>query len=273
VKTKLTKTALAVLIGSAVFFSWFHFYTQDKERKEIANLLGQLHLSIVDEPPLDYEQKIYRLRHPDSKTLQLLMDEIKDIGAVEKVDYSNAAGRIIRIRKAFEIVGTNAAPLIPDLRKEFLSGNNVGDSAWALVYIGGNAWPTLFEGLTNSNEGIRNSSVFAMSYTSGTNAVLALPYLESFLTNRSDVTRSVAADSLGNLPVDASMKLPALIQCAERDANITVRVSAVKAIQHIGLNSPTVSDALKRISESDENEFVKRFAAKSLEEIQSSKIK
>jgi len=272
VKTKLTTTALAVLIGSAVFFSWFHFYTQDKERKEIANLLGQLHLSIVDEPPSDYEQKIYRLRHPDSKTLQLLMDEIKDIGAVEKVDYSNAADRIIRIRKAFEIVGTNAAPLIPDLRKEFLSGNNVGDSAWTLVYIGGNAWPTLFEGLTNSNEGIRNSSVSAMSYTSGTNTVLALPYLESFLTNRSEETRIVAAGSLGYLSVDANMKLPALIQCAEGDTNITVRASAVKAIRQIGINSPEVREALKHISESDKNELIRRFAAKSLEEIQNSKI-
>jgi hypothetical protein len=41
-----------------------------------------------------------------------------------------------RIYEAFQIVGTNATPLFPDLKNEFLSGTSVWGSECGLLVIG-----------------------------------------------------------------------------------------------------------------------------------------
>jgi hypothetical protein len=223
-------------------------------------------LALTNKASIDYTTAVARFQHPDRQTLQLIKVEIKSIGDLErKQNYLEAANRTLSLRKAFEIAGTNLAPLLPDFGSEFLSGDSVGASGWALVTIGGDAWLTLLQGLTNTNLRVQLCAVEAMPYANGTNAALALPFLESFLTNKSDILRIQSVDAIGQLAVDVKGKTNSLLHTMEVDTNITVRCMAIKALGRLG-NSENVIAILQQASK-DKNASVRYAATTMLKEI------
>ena len=246
-------TAIAIPLIFALFCCCSH-----KQQETPLDWIEQMEVSSNDTNSPEYEQTIARLRHPDDKTLQSLLELVRN-AAKRGNDSKYASDHLLSIYKALEIIGTNAAPLIPELRREFLAENAC--AAYGLAQIGGDAWGILFDGLTNSDAKVRISAVMAMAYASDTNAVSALPYLKSFLSDNSSTMRGIAAGALGRLSVSANSKLPSLIQAARTDTNLVVRAAAVMAIAVTGTNSAEVQDVLKQIGESDSNPSV-RFAAR-----------
>jgi hypothetical protein len=251
--------AIAILLMLVVFCGCSH-----KQQETPLDWIKQVPVFSNDANSPEYEQRMARLRHPDDKTLQSLMELVRAVGKSGSGS-TNADDYLPSIYRAFEIIGTNAAPLIPELRREFLAANAC--AAYGLAQIGGDAWGILFDGLTNSDAKVRISAVMAMAYARDTNAVSALPYLKSFLSDNSTSMRSIAAGALGRLSVSANSKLPSLIQAARTDTNLVVRAAAVMAIAVTGTNSAEVQDVLKQIGESDSSPSVRLAARQAIKKL------
>src|SRR5579859_1789571 len=67
-----------------------------------------------DKSSKDYREMVEKLKNADTQTLRLLMDEVTNIGVLEKSEPTGLSGisayRAYRINEAFQIVGTNGAP-------------------------------------------------------------------------------------------------------------------------------------------------------------------
>jgi hypothetical protein len=207
------------------------------------------------------------LLEPDAKTLQILAAEIEIIPVLQKQQRSNTWERERRIREAFKVLGTNGAPLIPRLASDFLTGLNPGDSGWALVHIGHEAWPVLLQGLTSSIPQVRNSAVEAVGYTGSETAQAALPQVLAFLTNASAPLRGIAASTLGRLAVDSQAVVSPLVDRAAQDSDAVVRLAAVKSLGRLGTTNTNVIQALQRVSELEKDEDVREEAKRSLRRI------
>lgn len=106
--------AIAILLMLMVFCGCSH-----KQQEASLGWLEQVPLSGNDANSPDSEQTLARLRHPDDKMLQSLMELVRDVGKSGN-DSKYANDHLLSIYRVFEIIGTNAAPLIPELRREFL---------------------------------------------------------------------------------------------------------------------------------------------------------
>ena len=235
--------------------------------EQIQPLGGQ----VPDKSSASYEDAFIKLRHPNAQTLQLLMDEVTNIGVLEKRhSYSSqeAADRIYRIRQAFDVVGTNAAPLFPDLKAEFLSGKSVSASALGLLAIGDDGWPVLLGGLTNTNPRVRLAAVNAMRCAKETNASLAFPYLCDFATNslESSLLRREAAESIEGIGVDPQLKIPVLIYIGKSDSDFSIRCMAIQAIGQTGVYDNDVRKFLEQASK-DKNHYVRLAVETALKEL------
>ena len=224
----------------------------------------------ADKSSKKYKRMVSQLQNADSDTLQLLMSEVTNIGALNKTNIllrGKAQFRAFRLGKAFAIIGTNAAPLLSKLRNQFLSGN-----AWAaecgLLYIGEDAWPVLLQGLTNSNVQVQLAAMDAMHYAQHTNAVLAFPYLSEILTNRfaSSLVRSAAEASLVQLAVDPKLKVPVWVQMGGVVTNEIDKRVAISQIWHAGVINKEVREFLDESSH-DSDERTRSLATKVLQEL------
>jgi DNA-binding Lrp family transcriptional regulator len=224
----------------------------------------------------DHKEMVEKLEKADIQTLRLLMDEVTNIGVLEKNESTGLSGisayRAYRINEAFQIVGTNAAPLLPELKSEFLSGKSIYASESGLLAIGEDGWSILFQGLTNSNLRVQIATAAIMSLATGTNVSVAFPYLSHFATNYSTPSelRISAVESIVDLTVAPKTKLPILIQAVKGDTNIEIRCEAIKEIGRLGIYNEEVQKCLERAGK-DQNEHVRVAVETALQELNAAK--
>jgi HEAT repeats len=215
-----------------------------------------------DQSSKGYREMVDKLKNADSQTLRLLMDEVTNIGVLEKAQPTALSGisayRAYRINEAFQIVGTNAAPLLPELKNEFLSGKSIYASESGLLAIGKDGWAILFQGLTNSNLRVQIAAAAIMSLATGTNALIAFPYLSNFATNYSAQSelRVSAVESIVDLAVASKIKLLILIQSVRSNTNVEVRIEAIKEIGRLGIYNDDVRTCLEEMGK-DQNKYVR----------------
>jgi hypothetical protein len=229
-----------------------------------------------DQSSKDYREMVEKLKNADTQTLRLLMDEVTNINVLEKSEPTGLSGisayRAYRINEAFQIVGTNAAPLLPELKGEFLSGKSIYASESGLLAIGKDGWSILFQGLTNSNLRVQIATVAIMSLATGTNALVAFPYLSNFATNYSAPSelRVSAVESIVDLAVMPKTKLPILIQAVKGNTNVEIRIEAIKEIGRLGIYNEEVRTCLEETGK-DQNKYVRLAVQTASQELNATK--
>jgi hypothetical protein len=215
-----------------------------------------------DQSSKDYREMVEKLKKADAQTLRLLMDEVANIGVLEKGEPTGLSGipayRAYRINEAFQIVGTNAAPLFRELKSEFLSGKSIYASESGLLAVGNDGWSILFQGLTNSNLRVQIAASAIMSLATGTNALVAFPYLSNFATNYSvpSELRESAVLSIVDLTIAPKTKLPILILAVKGNTNVIIRIEAIKEIGRLGIHNEEVRTCLEEMGK-DQNKYVR----------------
>jgi hypothetical protein len=206
------------------------------------------------------EETVFR----SSQALPVMMKEIRMVGTLEREDSLPVLERKARIRRAFEIIGTNAAPLSPELGNEFLLGRNPGDAAWALIQVGEAGWPYLLQGLTNSRPEVQAAAAATIPHLDVRATESALPYLCRFLTNGPVALRCTAAYSLGHVKVRAQSVSSPLVASLEDDPDPVVRVASAKSLGEFAKTNEAVFEALKWSSASNTDAYVRRMVSKIL---------
>ena len=226
---------------------------------QIQDLLDPL-TDETNEGSVAYTNAVARLKTPDTQTLQVIMREVQDIGVLErKQSFDEAGNRTFVLRKAFEIMGTNLTPLLPQLRSEFLSGNSIGASGWALIAVGADGWCVLRQGLTNVNLRVELASLESMPYVKGTNAWLALPSLRTLLTNELYVVRTQCIMAIGQTDLNPEAKIKLITHALEAETNFTVKCFAIKELEQFG-NNTNVMPIIEQMK-NDDNASVRNTAS------------
>ena len=227
-----------------------------------------------DESSRDYKRMVDRLHKANAKTLRLLMEEVTNVGALEKghiyikLNEGNLAYRAFRLGQAFKIAGTNAAPLFPELTGEFLSGKSAWGAECGLLFIGDDAWPVFLQGLTNSDQRVQVAAMSGISYAPPDDALPALSYLCRFATNQSEPFsfRQFAERSIGDSHINPQFKVPALIKVGESETNWFNKGVIIYFIGEYGNGIKDARIFLEQTSK-DTNRVVRAASEKALREL------
>lgn len=274
---------LASITGVIVMFSFFahnadpaRVRTPHQQVDEFSTILYELVVSLPEGPINESEREalakqrkqeqkaVEKLQQLGTNCLPRLMAEVRAVGRVEATNRVAAMEPTRRITRAFEILGTDAKPLLPMLVEELHTGRSVGPSMAGIVKIGGtDAGIALVRGLTNSDSTIRNWTMSALSsFASDRDVSLAaVPSLLRLLKDDFGFSRALAASVLGTLRQEPDTVIPTLIQLAKNDSDFVVRSSAIKAIGRFGTNAAPVKADLDGIAVADKEASVRRIAA------------
>lgn len=210
------------------------------------------------------QEAIENLRTNTSDILPQLMQEVYAIGMVEATNRSAVATRTARLGLAFEVLGSNARPLLPKLENEFNAGRSIGPCVIAFQHIGGtDCGLILVSGLTNGSSSTRNAamSVISSFATNREVAHFAVPPLIQLLRDDLQFSRALAASVLGSFRQEPEIVIPSLLEVAKNDSDFVVRVSAIKAIGRFGTNAAKVKSALESIAATDREPSARRMAS------------
>ena len=207
------------------------------------------------------------LLRPDERTFELLIEETVRIGELRASGSinTNLLIRSSQLRSAFEIVGSNAAPLLGALRTNYLSGQNPGDSGWALYYMGEPAWGTLIEGLSNRNPTVQACSAGFLGILPEAVAERSVPDLLLVSRNGNEVARSSAILALDRIRPDPSIAMPPLLLALTNDPDYQVRAVAARALGGYAHDSSVAKQALISAAQVDADGFVRSAASQAVE--------
>jgi len=200
----------------------------------------------------------------DSNTyLPQLMEEIYSVGRIDVSNRNAIASKSEKLGLAFEVLGSRARPLLPQIAEEFTAGRSMAPCAIALMYIGGtDCGLLLVSGLTNSDRVVRNTSMSALSGFAGNRdvALAAVDPLLLLLKDDDEFSRALASTVLGSLQQKPADVIPELLQVAKHDVDLVVRTSALKAIGRFGTNAAMAMADLGVIAATDPEPIVRRTA-------------
>lgn len=217
-------------------------------------------------------EAVQNMRNLGTNAFPLMVTEMNSIKwhvPVEKDE--EIIHRSQRLCAAFEIFGTNLAPLTQDFVANLNTHSNFVGALNAFVVMGRQGLPYVDEALTNDEAPIRFAAVSADMTMGQTNPKIAgetVPILIHLLKDQSASVRCLAGESLGLYSTKPEMSVPALLDCARNDSDIVVRCQAVKAVGKIqarfGLISSETHLALENISTQDESPSVRACAMRVL---------
>jgi hypothetical protein len=269
----------------AIFLAPFVCRAQsDHQSSDVEALLAQLGAATnfstayvtPDTSSRDYKRMVDQLRAASPKTLRLLMEEVTNISVLEKghiyITNGDLAYRAYRLSEAFKIAGTNAAPLFPELRSEFLSGRSAWGAECGLSFVGSDAWPVFLQGLTNSEQRVQVAAMSGISEAPSSDALAALPYLCGFATNQSKPPefRDFADRCIGTSHIKPQAKVPSLVKIGETETNWEIKVTIIYFIGEYGGGNKEARDFLERTSK-DKNRWVRSMSEKALRELEAAR--
>ena len=222
------------------------------------------------------DQAAAQLRFLGTNALPLLFDEVKIVGQIGKTNILLAVNRKAEISAAFQVIGPEAKPLVPNLIQELNAGRNPGNSAQALADIGGEeAGTALVRAITNPIPAVRESAAAAIEGFKDNPDIAksAVKPLLECLNDKVPVLRPIAIDSLGVLGKEPTIVIPVLLQIAETDSDVVLRSAAIKSIGRFGTNALTAQATLHSIAISDNSDFVRKRAAQVSQDLEKEKVK
>jgi hypothetical protein len=190
-------------------------------------------------------------RRIDPSECTLLLEEIRKIANLYARHSAEAEPRRRRLIRAFEVLGTNAAPLTPELAVTLRAGTGAGDCAFALAHIGAEAWPVLVDSLTTTNTLVRLAVVRAAPLTDRITAGAVLPTVLAMAgdTNQDAGARASAILAIPDYPVDLQPSVPVLTALVEKDEAVIVRIAAAKSLARLGRVAGGALPVLQRIAD------------------------
>jgi hypothetical protein len=178
--------------------------------------------------------------------------------------------RMRRLRAAFEVFGTNLAPLTGEFVANLNTNRNFMGALNGLAAMREGGAKYLVEAMTNNDAPIRLNAVAGIMQI-GTNASvakLAFPNLVLLLKDDSPLTRCLAVKTIGAYCFEPNTCIPVLLECAQADPDLVVRSQSVKGVGRIRvrfgqLDAKTIS-TLVDISKNDKSQVVRSCAARVL---------
>jgi len=178
--------------------------------------------------------------------------------------------RTRRLREAFQLIGTNTAPLIPEFLANLDTNRNFISALDGLAATGESGVRYIVGALTNKQPPVRLNAV-ATVMKLGTNsdaARLAVQNLILLFKDQSAIIRSLSTEAVGLFCDNQSACIPPLLELARTDPDLVVKTQAIKAIWRLqirlGPTGPDTSSVLEEISKTDESQAVRSCAERFL---------
>jgi len=285
-KTTYIITVMVLAVVGFVVFSFFvgrnySFQRTGKERGELEAILRDLDVKVWFQKKVKAEEiqrwldtrdeVVVRLQELGTNILPQLMEKVREAGRIAERNPSAGLELNAQLAFVFQVLGSNAAPLLPELIEEYQSGRSVGPALAGIVAIGATEGGlAIVPGLTNVDPGVRLATISAISYFRTNSAVVdqALPLLLKNLGDTSGSVRAAAASVLGSFRSQPEVVIPALIKLAETDEDLVVRSVAIKAIGQFGSEGAIALSNLERIARFDSEEVVRRAATNAIRSIE-----
>lgn len=236
--------------------------------EQLTGLNAELnHLLVTLKSPVNsgeaYRGAADQLLKLSTNALPLLLQKVRCIDGIAVTNPALAGERKEQLQAAFQVLGTNARPILPDLIHEFQSGRCLGNAPHAIAHIGGEeAGRILIAATTNKDPGIRTCGATALAFLGNDDRIAhdAIPPLLKLLRDSSTVPKTTAATTLGILRREPEVVVPALLKVAETDRNPVVRLGALSAVGRFGSRTAFAIPRLEAIARKDVDSHVRRFA-------------
>jgi len=281
-KTTYIITVMVLAVVGFVVFSFFvgrnySFPRTGKKRGELEAILRDLDVKVWFQKKINAEEirrwldtrdeVVVRLQELGTNILPQLIEKVREAGRIAERNPSAGIELNAQLAFVFQVLGSNAAPLLPELIKEYQAGRSIGPALAGIVAIGATEGGlAIVPGLTNVDPGVRLATISAISYFRTNSAVVdqALPLLLKNLGDALGSVRAAAASVLGSFRSQPEVVIPALIKLAEADEDLVVRSVAIKAIGQFGSEGAIALSNLERIARLDSEEVVRRAATNAI---------
>lgn len=285
-KTTYIITVMVLAVVGFVVFSFFvgrnySFPRTGKERGELEAILRDVDVKVWFQKKIKAEEirrwldtrdeVVVRLQELGTNILPQLIEKVREAGRIAERNPSAGMELNAQLAFVFQVLGSNAAPLLPELIKEYQAGRSIGPALAGIVAIGATEGGlAIVPGLTNVEPGVRLATISAISYFRMNSAVVdqALPLLLKNLGDALGSVRAAAASVLGSFRSQPGVVIPALIKLAEADEDLVVRSVAIKAIGQFGSEGAIAVSNLERIARFDSEEVVRRAATNAIRSIE-----
>lgn len=201
------------------------------------------------------------------------LDEwVKDLErGKRRTDYADEREPRYRALRAFREMGPEASSAIPALTRLLHNDQTALEAATALVAIGPKSGNALTKALESKSPEVRFRAAYALGQL-GADARSAVPALLALVQNsdETDVVRTHAIWALGRIGREPALVVPVLILFL-KSPNDALRSSAAFAVGGFRQDAKNAIPSLESLLD-DTDESVRRWAAQSLQQIQSAKF-
>jgi hypothetical protein len=281
-KTTYIITVMVLAVVGFVVFSFFvgrnySFPRTGKERDELEAILRDFDVKVWFQKKIKADEiqrwldtrdeVVVRLQELGTNILPQLMEKVREAGRIAERNPSAGMELNAQLAFVFQVLGSNAAPLLPELIKEYQAGRSIGPALAGIVAIGATEGGlAIVPGLTNVDPGVRLATISAISYFRTNSVVVdqALPLLLKNLGDALGSVRAAATSVLGSFRSQPEVVIPALIKLAETDEDLVVRSVAIKAIGQFGSEGAIALSNLERIARFDSEDVVRRAATNAI---------
>jgi len=170
---------------------------------------------------------------------------------------------------AFEALGTNANPVIPELTRLLDDRELSQEVAHALAAIGPDALPPLLKGMESKDPEIRRDVAYALSLRAS-QAKVVVPVLVKALNGDPDTqVRDAAAQSLGEIHQFPNLAVPPLVKTLSDCGDSDIHYEAAMALGKFGDAAESAIPALIEATK-ESQDWVRLYAVESLGSIKKS---
>ena len=183
---------------------------------------------------------------------------------------TSSAERIKAALRACALLGTTAAPALPEITAHLSTADYAAEAAMALSVMGPDAYTPLADALTNEDAAVRKEAVRSLGKLQGRASLdpsFVVPALLDALADRDASVRAIATTYLGIIHKNPDATVPALTEML-KDENPEVRTAAASALGSFGAAASPAVPALRRAA-GDKDENVAREAGLALVKLQS----
>lgn len=164
--------------------------------------------------------------------------------------------RVKAALRACALLGTAAAPVLPEITAHLNTSDYAAEAALALSLMGPDAYTPLTDALTNENAAVRKEAVRSLGKLHGRASLdpsFVIPALLDSLADRDAGVRAIATTYLGIIHKDPDASVPALTEML-KDEDPEVRTAAASALGSFGAAANPALPALRRaVGDKDEN--------------------
>ncbi len=185
-------------------------------------------------------------------------------------DPTSSSERIKAALRACALLGTMAAPALPEITARLRTADYAPEAAMALSVMGPDAYTPLADALTNEDPAVRKEAVRSLGKLQGRASLdpsFVVPSLLDALADRDAGVRAIATTYLGIIHKDPDAAVPALTEML-KDEDPEVRTAAASALGSFGEAANPALPALRR-AQGDKDENVAREAGLTIVKLQS----